>query len=529
MVNKVLITKLFCLLCFFCTNTFSQTNRTWDLDETENWDEVSKQAFISDAGRYVFYSVRNGNSQLKSVVFDVERNKSIPIEASSGCFFLKDRYFIYTKSDSLFALDLITFSSKLLSLSIERTHIFAKSKFVIEYVAKSVNGKMQTFRHDLGSGKRFVIEKLDENIVKVRLSVDSQNVKSVFLEDKNGKYIKIANDQIFRSTKGIQIESVDNNSTGGAIMLTFTPIAKEPKKHTVEDKKNLILWSYSDLYSQAYQRNIGYDESITYSGFINTRTKEIVLLEDQHQRAEKITTNAWIAYKRELKNARNLYGPSAIKKSKFNFIISENGASKVFLDNMDTVTNKFIYYITKDNRFVVYADTEKGDYYSYDSVTKKTFNLTGKTNSFRNNNLNKFDLARNPHLKYEFGYGVVAVLEDEGLIVNDGFDFWKIYPSNLKAPICLSNHYGKKNNIVLQHHPSLSFKKESVKNGLAVVLISHNLNDVFEVADNIAALYLGNMAAQVDKNEVIPRQVIELITTGKSAGVQAPVANKGAK
>jgi hypothetical protein len=28
------------------------------------------------------------------------------------------------------------------------------------------------------------------------------------------------------------------------------------------------------------------------------------------------------------------------------------------------------------------------------------------------------------------------------------------------------------------------------------------------------------MAAQVAKNEVIPRQVIELITTGKSAGVE---------
>jgi len=75
----------------------------------------------------------------------------------------------------------------------------------------------------------------------------------------------------------------------------------------------------------------------------------------------------------------------------------------------------------------------------------------------------------------------------------------------------------------------LNLVRRLADNGLAVVLISHNLNDVFEVADNIAALYLGNMAAQVDKNEVIPRQVIELITTGKSAGVQAPVANKGAK
>lgn len=79
---------------------------------------------------------------------------------------------------------------------------------------------------------------------------------------------------------------------------------------------------------------------------------------------------------------------------------------------------------------------------------------------------------------------------------------------------------------VAQTEQVLGLVRRLADNGLAVVLISHNLNDVFEVADNIAALYLGQMAAQVDKNEVIPRQVIELITTGKSAGVQAAGANK---
>ena len=81
---------------------------------------------------------------------------------------------------------------------------------------------------------------------------------------------------------------------------------------------------------------------------------------------------------------------------------------------------------------------------------------------------------------------------------------------------------------VAQTEQVLNLVRRLADNGLAVVLISHNLNDVFEVADNIAALYLGNMAAQVNKNEVIPRQVIELITTGKSAGVEAPTANTGA-
>ena len=74
---------------------------------------------------------------------------------------------------------------------------------------------------------------------------------------------------------------------------------------------------------------------------------------------------------------------------------------------------------------------------------------------------------------------------------------------------------------VAQTEQVLNLVRRLADNGLAVVLISHNLNDVFEVADNIAALYLGQMAAQVDKNEVIPRQVIELITTGKSAGIES--------
>jgi D-xylose transport system ATP-binding protein len=50
-----------------------------------------------------------------------------------------------------------------------------------------------------------------------------------------------------------------------------------------------------------------------------------------------------------------------------------------------------------------------------------------------------------------------------------------------------------------------------------VVLISHNLNDVFQVADDIAVLYLGQMVAQVDSHDVSLNEVVELITGGRSA------------
>jgi D-xylose transport system ATP-binding protein len=81
---------------------------------------------------------------------------------------------------------------------------------------------------------------------------------------------------------------------------------------------------------------------------------------------------------------------------------------------------------------------------------------------------------------------------------------------------------------VAQTEQVLNLVRRLADNGLAVVLISHNLNDVFEVADNIAALYLGKLAAQVDKKDVEPRQVVELITTGKSTGVQSPASKTGA-
>ncbi|MFI5283001.1 MAG: ATP-binding cassette domain-containing protein [Candidatus Dormibacterales bacterium] len=50
--------------------------------------------------------------------------------------------------------------------------------------------------------------------------------------------------------------------------------------------------------------------------------------------------------------------------------------------------------------------------------------------------------------------------------------------------------------------------------GLAVMVISHNLNDVFEVADRLAVLYLGRMVVQ-DKLSAFDRQsVVEYMTTG---------------
>src|SRR3954470_6395847 len=72
---------------------------------------------------------------------------------------------------------------------------------------------------------------------------------------------------------------------------------------------------------------------------------------------------------------------------------------------------------------------------------------------------------------------------------------------------------------VAQTEQVLNLVRRLAENGLGVVLITHNMNDVFQVADSIACLYLGQMAAQVRSKEVNNTQVIELISAGRSGNI----------
>ena len=72
---------------------------------------------------------------------------------------------------------------------------------------------------------------------------------------------------------------------------------------------------------------------------------------------------------------------------------------------------------------------------------------------------------------------------------------------------------------VAQTEQVLKLVRQLADNGLAVIVISHNLNYVFQVADNIAAMYLGTMAAQVEKTSVNQNDVVRLITTGSSDAI----------
>jgi D-xylose transport system ATP-binding protein len=72
---------------------------------------------------------------------------------------------------------------------------------------------------------------------------------------------------------------------------------------------------------------------------------------------------------------------------------------------------------------------------------------------------------------------------------------------------------------VAQTRQVLELVKRLGEQGLAVVLISHNLHDVFEVADNITVLRLGQNVAEFKRTETTQQKIVEAITAGQLSKV----------
>jgi len=69
---------------------------------------------------------------------------------------------------------------------------------------------------------------------------------------------------------------------------------------------------------------------------------------------------------------------------------------------------------------------------------------------------------------------------------------------------------------VAQTRMVLDLIKSLSSRGVAVMVVSHNLNDVFAVADRIAILHLGRMVAEAPASQFDTQVVVDYMTTGRS-------------
>ena len=69
---------------------------------------------------------------------------------------------------------------------------------------------------------------------------------------------------------------------------------------------------------------------------------------------------------------------------------------------------------------------------------------------------------------------------------------------------------------VAQTRMVLELTRRLAEQGHAALFVSHNMNDVFEVADRVAVLHLGRMVAVRPISELDVQVVVDLMTTGQS-------------
>jgi D-xylose transport system ATP-binding protein len=79
---------------------------------------------------------------------------------------------------------------------------------------------------------------------------------------------------------------------------------------------------------------------------------------------------------------------------------------------------------------------------------------------------------------------------------------------------------------VAQTEQVLELVKRLAEQGLGVALISHNLHDVFEVADRITVLRLGRNAGLFERASTTQEEVVHAITAGQPTKVSG-IANRG--
>jgi D-xylose transport system ATP-binding protein len=74
---------------------------------------------------------------------------------------------------------------------------------------------------------------------------------------------------------------------------------------------------------------------------------------------------------------------------------------------------------------------------------------------------------------------------------------------------------------VAQTRQVLDLVNRLAEQGLAVVIVSHNLTDVFEVADRITVLRLGQTVGVYEKDKTNAQEIVQAITAGKPATTEA--------
>ncbi|MEN8119986.1 MAG: prolyl oligopeptidase family serine peptidase [Bacteroidota bacterium] len=217
------------------------------------------------------------------------------------------------------------------------------------------------------------------------------------------------------------------------------------KKDTLlkEEKVDVDVWSWKDPYIQPRQKVLLRKELMrSYLSVYHFSSNKVVRLADELIQDTKTIMNGDSYFALGIANKPYLI------ETTWNYPYYKD----VYIVNVNSGKKKLV--LTKQQDFVGLSPF--GNYiFWYDNVKRGWYALDHRKNKktalTKDIPVNFYDEEHDqPHLPFSYKYAGWTK-DDKYFLVYDQFDIWKVDPEGVEKPVCVTNGYGRKQNIQFRH------------------------------------------------------------------------------
>ena len=299
----------------------------------------------------------------------------------------------------------------------------------------------------------------DENATELAFlfSTDTAKIKSYSLYYWNDKYER-PRSLIDKGTKGMP-EGMNVSENG---RISFSPngqrlffgtakqvVSKKEEKDTLlaDDKVSVDVWHWQEDVLQSVQlKQVDQDRKRTYQAVYNIKKNQMVQLADSlfiesYRLVKQGDSDFALGFcdtPYRLGNSINYKNTKDVWLTDLNSGIDVKLFSKV----------EFSPSLSPEGKYLYWWEPSDSSWYSYSIRDKTTMNLTqGISTGFTD------DIHDTPDDPGSYGtMGWTA--SDENLFLYDKFDIWRFAPDGKRQPVCITEGFGRKNNLSLRYVPT---------------------------------------------------------------------------
>ncbi len=216
------------------------------------------------------------------------------------------------------------------------------------------------------------------------------------------------------------------------------PVPTPKDTLTKDEKVSVDIWNWKDLKLQPQQlKELDREKKRSYITVYHPSEKKVVQLADKDLPDVSINKKATgvksIGY--ETKPYQRM---TSWEASRYRDIYLVNRSNGLIEKVMEKVASSF--YMSPDQKFILWYNIDDSTWNSYNIKSKKSVNLTGKLNVNFYNELNDI-----PNEAYPYGF--CGWTKSGEPVVYDNYDLWKLDPYGEKRATCITQGYGRNNNI----------------------------------------------------------------------------------